>query len=212
MPPSPDARLVLASASPRRRELLTRAGVTFRVQPADVVEERAPGEAPAAFARRLAREKALAVASRLAHEKARAVASRRAASPSRWVLGADTIVVMGEDVLGKPRDPDHAEELLGRLLGRQHRVLTGVAIVACETGRVHDTVVESQVRMREGSAEEVRAYVASGEPLDKAGAYALQGEGRRFVERVSGSETNVIGLPLDETLALLRAAGWAEDL
>jgi septum formation protein len=211
MPSSPDASLVLASASPRRRDLLTRAGVTFRVQPADVVEERAPGETPAAFAWRLAREKALAVASRLG------------ASPSRWVLGADTIVVMGDDVLGKPRDPGHAEELLGRLLGREHRVLTAVAVVErdparvhdarAERGpdRVHDTLVESQVRMREGSAEEVRAYVAGGEPLDKAGAYALQGEGRRFVERVSGSETNVIGLPLEETLALLRAAGWVED-
>ena len=198
MPCSPDASLVLASASPRRRELLSRAGVSFRVQPADVPEELAPGETPAAFARRLAREKALAVASRLG------------ASPSRWVLGADTIVVMGDDVLGKPRDPGHAEELLGRLLGREHRVLTGVAVVARELGRVHDTLVESQVWMREAGADEVRAYVATGEPLDKAGAYALQGEGRRFVERVSGSETNVLGLPLDETLALLRAAGWAE--
>jgi septum formation protein len=199
MPPSAPARLVLASASPRRRELLDRAGVRFEVRPADVPEELGPDEAPGAFALRLAREKARAVAERLGD-----------AAP-RWVLGADTIVVVEDDVLGKPRDPAHAEELLGRLVGRTHRVLTAVAVVAPGDGGVTDALVESTVRMREASADEVRRYVAGGEPLDKAGAYALQGEGRRFVEDVSGSETNVIGLPVDETLALLRAAGWSAD-
>ena len=197
MPPSPpQAPLVLASASPRRRDLLTRAGVAFEVRPADVPEERVAGEPPGAFALRLARAKALAVAAGMA------------GSPSRPVLGADTIVVVDEDVLGKPRDPDHAEELLGRLVGREHRVLTAVAVVAA--GRVFDVLVESTVRMRPATREEVREYVATGEPLDKAGAYALQGEGRRFVEQVTGSETNVIGLPLEETLALLREAGFPE--
>ena len=100
---------------------------------------------------------------------------------------------------------------LRRLLGRNHQVLTAVAVVERDHGRVHETLVESTVRMREATIEDVRAYVATGEPLDKAGAYALQGEGRRFVDGVSGSETNVIGLPLDETLALLRAAGWAQE-
>jgi len=197
MPPSPpQAPLVLASASPRRRDLLTRAGVRFEVRPADIPEVRIAGESPSAFALRLARAKALAVASRLE------------GSPSQPVLGADTIVVVDQDVLGKPRNRDHAEELLGRLVGREHRVLTAVAVVA--GGRVFDALVESMVRMRSATPEEIREYVAGGEPLDKAGAYALQGEGRRFVEQVTGSETNVIGLPIEETLALLREAGFLE--
>ena len=197
MPPSPpQAPLVLASASPRRRDLLTRAGVRFEVRPADIPEVQIAGESPSAFALRLARAKALAVASRLE------------GSPSQPVLGADTIVVVDQDVLGKPRNRDHAEELLGRLVGREHRVLTAVAVVA--GGRVFDALVESMVRMRSATPEEIREYVAGGEPLDKAGAYALQGEGRRFVEQVTGSETNVIGLPIEETLALLREAGFLE--
>ena len=189
--------LVLASASPRRRQLLERAGIAFSVSPADLDESSLPGESPRALVLRLAREKALAVAAKLAGEPA-------------LVLGADTIVVVGEDVLGKPRDPAHAVELLGRILGRRHTVFTGVALVGVASGAVHTACVASDVVMRAASLAEVRAYVAGGEPLDKAGAYALQGEGRKFVERVVGSETNVIGLPMDETLALLReaVAGW----
>ena len=188
--------LVLASASPRRRQLLERAGIAFSVSPADLDESSLPGESPRALVLRLAREKALAVAAKLAGEPA-------------LVLGADTIVVVGEDVLGKPRDPAHAVELLGRILGRRHTVFTGVALVGVASGAVHTACVASDVVMRAASLAEVRAYVAGGEPLDKAGAYALQGEGRKFVERVVGSETNVIGLPMDETLALLREAGFA---
>ena len=195
MPPG-SPPLVLASASPRRRDLLTQAGVGFEVHPADVPEERRAEETPEGFASRLARCKAETVADRLA--------------TAALVLGADTIVVLGERILGKPRDPAHAEELLGQLLGRCHRVLTAVAVVESDSGRVHDATVESRVWMRPASPEQVRVYVATGEPLDKAGAYALQGEGRRFVEKVEGSESNVIGLPLEETLALLRAAGWTE--
>ncbi|MGI9590902.1 MAG: Maf family protein [Myxococcota bacterium] len=190
--------LVLASASPRRRELLSRAGVRFEVRPAHIPEERDPGETPASFARRLARDKALAVARKLP------------ADGARLVLGADTIVVTDSEVLGKPRDPDHAVELLRRLVGRDHRVITAVAVVAPGGGPVHEAVVESTVRMRDATVDELRAYVSTGESLDKAGAYALQGEGRRFVEGVSGSETNVIGLPMEETLGLLRSAGWVE--
>jgi septum formation protein len=189
--------LVLASASPRRRALLGDAGVTFTVMPADLDESARPGESPRALVLRLAREKAEAVAAKLGR------------SPGRFVLGSDTIVVLGEDVLGKPRDAAHAEALLARILGRRHTVLTGVALVDATSGAVRTCCVASDVVMRAASEGEVRAYVATGEPLDKAGAYALQGEGRKFVERVVGSETNVIGLPLDETLALLRAAGFA---
>jgi septum formation protein len=188
--------LVLASASPRRRELLARAGLAFEVVPADIDELARPGERPEALVERLAREKAAAVARRVGP------------APSRLVLGSDTVVALDGDVLGKPRDAADAEALLARLVGRTHRVWTGVAVAASSAPTaLASRVVGSLVRMRAASADEIRRYVATGEPLDKAGAYALQGEGRRFVLEVTGSETNVIGLPLDETLALLRDAG-----
>jgi septum formation protein len=196
LPPRPlTGPLVLGSGSPRRRELLARAGVAFEVQPADIDERARPGEVPRALAERLAREKALAVARRVGP------------APARLVLGADTIVVLDGDVLGKPEGPEDAVHLLGRLVGRAHRVLTAIALVESEALGDWSAVVESRVWMRPADAGEIRRYVATGEPLDKAGAYAAQGEGRRFIERIEGSETNVIGLPLEETLALLREAG-----
>jgi septum formation protein len=189
--------LVLASASPRRRELLARAGVAFETAAADVPEDLLPGEAARDAAVRLAREKALAVARRVGP------------APPRWVLGADTLVVLDGEALGKPRDAEHAVALLSRLVGRRHRVVTAVALVASGDLSARAVAVESDVVMRPASEAEIRAYVTTGEPLDKAGAYAAQGEGRRFIEKIEGSETNVIGLPLDETLALLREAGAA---
>jgi len=195
MPRARAAPLVLASASPRRRQLLAEAGVRFEVQPADIPERRAPAEPPADYA------------ARLALAKARAVAQRLGPLPARLVLGADTIVVLGEDVLGKPDDREHAVALLERLAGRTHRVITAVALLESASRRTRHALVESSVTLRRLEPSELRAYVASGEPLDKAGAYALQGAGRRLVEKVEGSETNVIGLPMDETLALLREAG-----
>jgi septum formation protein len=192
-PRRPALPLVLGSASPRRRELLARARVSFEVLAADIDESRREGEPPAALVERLALEKARAVARRLAG--------------FRLVLGADTIVVLGDAVLGKPADPEDAVRLLVRLLGRTHRVLTGVALVSTDGAAPRTRVVESRVTMRTADETEVRAYVAGGEPLDKAGAYAAQGEGRRFVARIEGSESNVIGLPLEETLALLRESG-----
>jgi len=193
--PASDRTLVLGSSSPRRRELLARAGLAFEVAPADIDERARPGESPETLAERLACEKALAVAQRLG------------ATPPRIVLGADTIVVLDRDVLGKPVDTRDAERLLGRLVGRAHRVLTGVAVVASDRLRPASRVVESRVVMRSATSDEISRYVAGGEPLDKAGAYAAQGAGRRFIERIEGSESNVIGLPLEETLALLRDAG-----
>jgi len=190
-----EPRLVLASASPRRSWLLDRAGVPFEVRPADLVERTRPGEDAARFVRRLAGEKAAAVAKEIAP------------GSGRLVLGADTVVVLDEEILGKPDDARDALSLLRRLTGRAHRVMTGVALVDCDAGIERVLVVESGVEMRAASEDELRAYVATGEPLDKAGAYAAQGEGRRFVERIHGSETNVIGLPMDETLALLADAG-----
>jgi septum formation protein len=187
--------LVLASASPRRRELLERAGVRFEVIPAEIDEEARADETPGQLAARLAREKALAVAGRVGPE------------PARLVLAADTIVVLGESVLGKPRDPREAETMLSRLVGRTHRVITAVVVARSRDLGWRARAVESRVRMRPAEFDEIRAYVATGEPLDKAGAYAVQGRGRRFVAEIAGSESNVIGLPLDETLELLREAG-----
>jgi septum formation protein len=125
------------------------------------------------------------------------------------VLGADTIVVVDGDVLGKPDDAEHALVLLRRLVGRRHRVVTGVALVSSDTLAERHAIVESGVSMRPAGEAELRAYIATGEPLDKAGAYAAQGDGRLLIESIEGSESNVIGLPLEETLALLRAAGVA---
>jgi septum formation protein len=195
MPVILEKLLVLASASPRRRDLLAAAGVAFEVRPADVPEQALPGETPRALVERLAADKALHVARTLA------------GGPTRLVLGADTVVVLDGEALGKPDDEAHAFTLLRRLLGRMHRVVTGVALVESGGNAPHIFSVESEVHMRAGSDAEIRAYVATGEPLDKAGAYAAQGEGRRFIERIVGSESNVIGLPLEETLALLRAVG-----
>jgi septum formation protein len=187
--------LVLASSSPRRRSLLARAGLRFALAPADVDESPLPGESPEALTRRLAAQKARVAAS--------------APGPARVVLGADTLVVLDGEVLGKPRDAEQAVSHLSRLMGRTHRVLTAVAVMRTDPPALRERLVESCVTLRPASAREIRAYVATGEPLDKAGAYALQGEGRRFVERIAGSESNVIGLPLEETLAALRELGVA---
>lgn len=183
--------LVLASGSPRRVELLRAAGFHLEVIPSNVDESALPGESARSQAERLALAKARSVAARV--------------DSGRAVLGADTIVVIDGAPLGKPRDADHAEALLSRLVGRRHVVVTAVAIVAgTEVERFH---VESGVCMRPAHIDEIRAYVATGESLDKAGAYAVQGGGRRFIERIEGSESNVIGLPMDETRAALTRFG-----
>lgn len=186
--------LVLASASPRRREILAAAGIAFEVLPAQIDESPLVGESPPELAERLARTKALDVATRLPP------------APARPVLGSDTIVVAGEAVLGKPRDESHAVELLAQLMGTTHRVMTGIALCWSDGREPISRVVVSHVEMRQATRRELEEYVALGESLDKAGGYALQGEGRRFVVAVEGSPSNVIGLPLEETLELL---DWA---
>lgn len=192
------ARLVLASASPRRRELLSQLGLHFEVAAADIDETPRAAELPDAYVLRLAREKAQAVARR---------------HPGRPVLAADTTVVLDGDILGKPDDAAHALQMLTRLSGRAHEVLTGVALAG--PGTPAAVVVRTRVSFRAASAQELAWYVATGEPLDKAGSYAVQGKGGFLVEALQGSPTNVIGLPLGETLALLRGAGvalpWAAD-
>ena len=183
-------RLVLASRSPRCVELLTRAGYRFEVAPADIDERRFDGESPRDMVRRLARGKAAAVAPR-----------RRGAV----VLGADTIVVVGGAVLGKPDGDADAARMLRRLSGRAHEVLTGVAVHAA--GRCRDAVESTRVVFRALSPEDVARYLATGESGDKAGAYSIQGRASRFVARIEGSYTNVVGLPMelvDRLLAELR--------
>lgn len=161
------------------------------IAPANIDEGREPGEKPNRYVLRIAHAKAAAVATSYS---------------GRWVLGADTIVVLEGDVLGKPRDEAHALELLRALAGKTHSVLTGVALVA-PTGADERLFVESRVTFRAAEDQELRDYLTLGESLDKAGAYALQGAGRRFVTRVEGDESNVIGLPLEATLAMLRRSG-----
>jgi septum formation protein len=182
--------LCLASASPRRRELLAQIGVAHKVRPADVDEARRPGEPPRDYVLRVARDKALLIRSR---------------EPRRPVLAADTAVVLGDTIYGKPRDRAHALEMLAALGGRAHRVLTAVALATREG--LASALSESTVRLRPMSEEERAAYWDTGEPRDKAGAYAVQGFGAVFVESLEGSFSGVMGLPLFETAQLLQAAG-----
>ena len=186
-------RLVLASGSPRRRELLRSSGYEFDLEMPAIDEAERPGEDPREQVRRLALKKAQAVLGRV--------------DSGACILAADTIVVIDDTVLGKPSDREDAARMLLRLAGRTHRVLTGYAALDSEGKRCEVDVVESHVRMRDVSPEEARAYAEGGEPLDKAGGYALQGEGGRFVEHVEGSRTNVIGLPLETVLPVLESFG-----
>ena len=184
-------KLVLASASPRRREILSTLGLSFDVLVSRIEERRADGESPADYVRRLSREKAQSVA--LARQDA-------------CVLGADTVVVLEGDVLEKPRDVDDAYSMILRLGGRAHEVLTGVSLVVPGT-QTETRVVKTRVSFCAIDAESALAYAKSGEGLDKAGAYAVQGLGAGFVERIEGSYTNVVGLPASDVVQMLRAAG-----
>ena len=187
--------IYLASASPRRSDLLRQIGVPFEVRAAEIAEVQADGEPPDAYVRRLAAEKADAVWARVAPAE------------RRPVLAADTAVVLGERVLGKPADPAEAEAMLAALSGRTHRVLTAVAL---RCGEQTETLLSaSEVRFRSTTAEERGAYCRGGEPLDKAGGYAIQGRAAMFVEHLSGSYSGVVGLPLFETAALLARCGVA---
>lgn len=176
---APSEKLVLASASPRRSEILRGLGLGFEIDPAHIDESALPDEAPDAHVLRLATSKAGA--------KAR---------PEILTLGADTIVVIDARIVTKPDDPGHAREILADLAGREHEVLTGVALVRGSDGRTASALERTRVRLVPMSSEEIAWYVASGEPLDKAGAYAIQGLGSLFVESIDGNYTNVVGLPV----------------
>jgi septum formation protein len=181
-------KLILASTSPRRRALLAAAGVEFELAESGVEEERLAGEPAAKFALRMAEEKALAV-------------SRRAGSA--LVLGADTVVECGGEILGKPRDHADAHRMLRMLSGRFHTVVTAFALA--RDGCVAESrAVTSRVRFRELGDDEIDAYLRTGESMDKAGAYGIQAEGAGLVVEVEGARDNVMGLPVDEVLAALR--------
>ncbi len=185
--------LVLASGSPRRRQILEQIGLAFDVEPADVDETVLAGESAADHVLRLA------VA------KARAVATRR---PEAMVIGGDTVVVLDDAILAKPRHADHAVDMLMRLQDRTHRVTTGVAVVA-PGDRVASDVVNVDVRFRAFDADLARAYVATGEPMDKAGAYGIQGSGAVLVDSVQGDYFAVMGLPIGALIRLLGDVGWS---
>ncbi len=187
--PSPAVRVVLASGSPRRLELLRRLGIEPDVRPADVDETPVAGEDPRALVTRLARTKAGAVA----------------VDDGALVVAADTVVVLGEEVLGKPIDDHHAAAMLRRLSGATHRVVTGVHIA--RSGRQASAIETTTVYFRTLSEPEIDAYVATGEPQDKAGAYAIQGGAGMFVTRIEGSDTNVVGLPLSTVVRLAGEVG-----
>lgn len=193
-------RLILASASPRREELLRQLGFPFTVVPSQVSEELAPGP-PVEAALDLALAKARAVASLIAPED-----STLEPSGPVVVLGADTVVVLDRTGFGKPSGAAHARQMLRALRGRTHEVITAVAMVEAPSGREARAAQVSRVTMAEYSEEEIDAYLATGEPYDKAGAYAVQGQGGRLVAQVEGCYTNVVGLPLTTTRRLL--SGW----
>lgn len=185
-------KFLLASSSPRRRELLESIRIAFDVLPSHVPEVRESGESPEEYVARLSRDKANAVA---------------AAHPDRWVIAADTTVLLGDELLEKPADPADARRMLATIAGKTHVVYTGVTIEHRSSGYRETRVAESEVRMLPLTAEEIAWYVETGEPLDKAGAYAVQGLGAMFIESIHGSYTNVVGLPLALLFQMLRKAG-----
>lgn len=184
--------IILASASPRRSELLASAGITFAVVPGDIDETPLPGETPVAHVLRLAEGKAREAASR---------------ADGRFFIGADTIVLCDGEIMGKPADNADAVRMLRALSGRGHQVITGFTVLDRESGRKVSRCVSTEVTFKLLDEQEISTYVASGCPLDKAGAYAIQGGAAYMVTRIDGSYTNVVGLPLCELVGALRELG-----
>lgn len=181
--------IVLASASPRRTELMALAGIKFTVVPADIPEDALPGELPVEHVMRLSREKAQAVAAK---------------SSGRFFIGADTVVVLNGEIMGKPIDEAEAYTMLSKLSGCTHDVITGFTVFDQESGVCLSRSVQTEVIFRTLGEQEIRSYIASGCPMDKAGAYAIQGGAAHFVRSICGSYTNVIGLPLAELFELMQ--------
>ena len=189
-----DANIILASASPRRRELLEQIGLSFQIIPSLVEEKELPGESPDAHVVRLSLEKASEVAA-------------RDQTTARWIIGSDTIVLCDNRILGKPADAIQATSMLRLLSGREHRVLSGFAVIDKESGQQRAEAVSTKVKFRQLTDEEIARYIATGEPMDKAGAYAIQGLGVCFVAGIEGSYTNVVGLPLCRLTLALKELG-----
>jgi septum formation protein len=219
------APLALASSSPRRKELLERLGFSLRVVPSGVDESQLPGELPEDYVKRVARSKVLAAVKRLqatlytsdvearrafAHSTGPLPASRD--EPVRWVLGADTVVVVDDVIFGKPEDIQEAREMLGRLSGREHLVITAFCLYDLRRSREGLEAVRTVVKFKELTRTEVDAYVSVGESMDKAGSYAVQGVGSYLVERMDGSYTNVVGLPLCQVVEMMEAMGARDVL
>jgi septum formation protein len=190
-------KLILASASPRRAEILRNAGIQFEVRATDVDESRLTGEFPGDYVRRLALAKAQSAAAKYLEPV-----------DEMLILGADTVVVVDADILGKPVSPDDARSMLRRLSGRVHEVHTGLALLP--STRAEQRIVEEITRVQFAplGEEEIEDYIATGEPFDKAGAYGIQGIGGRYVTRIEGCYFNVMGLPLARLWSLLRELGW----
>ncbi len=183
---------ILASASPRRQELLRSVGFKFKTIPAHVNEDYINGESPREHVKRLARDKARAIARKY---------------PGSWVLGADTIVVIDGLILGKPKNKTQARQMLERLSGREHKVFTGFTLSHAASRSIKTKVIQSAVQFKHICAGEMEWYTACDEPYDKAGGYAVQGKGAYFIQSIRGSYTNVIGLPLCEVLEELKKMG-----
>ena len=189
MPINSTASVILASASPRRRELLQSVGLKFKIIPAHINENYLAGESPRQHVKRLSRDKAMVIAGKY---------------PESWVLGADTIVVIDGLILGKPKNKTQAREMLQNLSGREHKVFTGFTIAHVAAAIYQTKVIQSAVRFKTISPKEMDWYVSCDEPYDKAGGYAVQGRGAYFIKSIRGSYTNVIGLPLCEVLEELK--------
>ena len=193
-------QIILASSSPRRAEVLRDAGIAFEICPAQVDETRRPGETAQAMVARLAEAKARAVASSLASR----------CNQGCIIIGADTAVELDGEIYGKPRNAGHAEEMLTALSGRTHQVLSGVFVLRLPDGAARSAVESTSVTFAPLVRAEIDAYVSTGEPMDKAGAYAIQGRGGRFIPRIEGCYFNVVGLPLARLHALLGELGWRD--
>ena len=185
-------QIVLASASPRRKELLEKVGLSFKVEPSSFAENLSTGMEP----NTLAREISLGKAKSVAHKY-----------PDAIIIGADTFVIVGNRIMGKPDTADEAREMLRNLSDRYHSVITGFSIIDTLSGKVVSQTVETKVYIKQLTSREIDAYVKSGEPLDKAGAYAIQGLGALLVERIEGDYCNVIGLPLFALMKALKEFG-----
>ena len=185
-------RVILASKSPRRHELLKQVGLDFDVVPSSVEEVFIQGETPEEHVLRLAEAKALDVGNQY---------------PDRWVIAADTIVYVGHSVLGKPKDREEAMAMLRRLSGKEHRVLTGYSVHHLKKGKGDREAVQTAVKVKKLTQAEMEWYVKTGEPFDKAGGYAIQGIGSFMIESIRGSYTNVVGLPLCELIQMLNRLG-----